>query len=117
MYNEEGDELLSLYTLGNLEVNNDLIKNPSLLPLTNEQNEELQAVADRLIHMWEDDFTTLGPNSLVVNDYMGYYKEFVAEQCLLQYVKSGRVAITRDYNEDLSEQLFDEDAKRKGVKR
>ena len=45
------------------------------------------------------------------------YKEFVAEQCLLQYVKSGRVAITRDYNEDLSEQLFNEDAKRKGVNR
>ena len=43
------------------------------------------------------------------------YKEFVAEQCLLQYVKSGRVAITRDYNEDLSEQLFNEDAKRKGI--
>ncbi len=45
------------------------------------------------------------------------YKEFVAEQCLLQYVKSGRVAITRDYNEDLSEQLFSEDAKRKGINR
>ena len=45
------------------------------------------------------------------------YKEFVAEQCLLQYVKSGRVAITRDYNEDLSEQLFNEDAMRKGVNR
>jgi acetolactate synthase-1/3 small subunit len=50
-------------------------------------------------------------------DIAALYKEFVAEQCLLQYVKSGRVAITRDYNEDLSEQLFDEDAKRKGVKR
>ena len=50
-------------------------------------------------------------------DIAALYKEFVAEQCLLQYVKSGRVAITRDYNEDLSEQLFNEDAKRKGVKR
>ena len=27
------------------------------------------------------------------------------------------VIITRDYNEDLSEQLFNEDAKRKGVNR
>lgn len=89
VYNEEGDELLSLYTLGNLEVNNDLIKNPSLLPLTNEQNEELQAVADRLIHMWEDDFTTLGPNSLVVNDYMGYYKEFVADFANKGYTYEG----------------------------
>ncbi len=45
------------------------------------------------------------------------YKEFVAEQCLLQYVKSGRVAISRDYTEDLSEQLFNEDAKRKCINR
>lgn len=48
-------------------------------------------------------------------DIISLYKEFVAEQCLLQYVKSGRVAITRDFNEDLSEQLFNEDAKRKGI--
>lgn len=89
VYNEEGDELLTLYTLGNLEVNDELIKNPSLLPLTNEQNEELQAVADRLIHMWEDDFTTLGPNSLVVNDYMGYYKEFVADFANKGYTYEG----------------------------
>ena len=89
VYNEEGDEKLSMYTLGNLEVNDQLIKNPSLLPLTNEQNEELQEVADRLIHMWEDDFATLGPNSLVVNDYMGYYKEFVADFANKGYTYEG----------------------------
>lgn len=89
VYNEEGDELLTLYTLGNLEVNDELIKNPSLLPLTNEQHEELQEVADRLIHMWEDDFTTLGPNSLVVNNYMGYYKEFVADFANKGYTYEG----------------------------
>lgn len=89
VYNEEGDEALTLYTLGNLEVNDELIKNPSLLPLTNEQNEELQDVADRLIHMWEDDFTTLGPNSLVMNDYMGYYKEFVADFANKGYTYEG----------------------------
>ncbi len=89
VYNAEGDELLTLYTLGNLEVNDELIKNPSLLPLTNEQHEELQEVADRLIHMWEDDFTTLGPNSLVVNNYMGYYKEFVADFANKGYTYEG----------------------------
>lgn len=80
VYNEESaDNFLSLYTLGNLEVNDELIKNPSLLPLTNLQGEELQGVADRLIKVWEDDFGTLGPNSLVTNDFMGYYKEFVGD--------------------------------------
>ena len=40
VYNEESlDNYLSLYTLGNMKVNNQLIKNPSLIPLTNLQNE------------------------------------------------------------------------------
>ena len=79
-YNEENpDDYLSLYTLGNVQVNNELIKNPSLLPLTNLQNEELQDVADQLIQVWNEDFTTLNPNSLVTNNFMGYYKEFIAD--------------------------------------
>lgn len=76
---EDPNDYYSLYTLGNLKVNEDLIKNPSLLPLTNLQNEELQQVADQLIKAWEDDFSCLGPNSLVVNNFMGYYKEFIAD--------------------------------------
>lgn len=79
-YNEEAwDTYHSLYSLGNIQVNDELIKNPSLLPLTNLQNEELQSVADQLIQVWNDDFTTLTPNSLVVNDFMGYYKEFIGD--------------------------------------
>lgn len=46
---------------------------------------------------------------------LSLYKEFVAEQCVLQFVKSGRVAITRSATENLSECLFDEDAKRKSI--
>lgn len=76
---EDKNDPLTLYTLGNMEVNDALIKNPSLLPLTNPQKEELQTVADQLIKIWEDDFGTLGPNSLVSNDFMGYYKEFVGD--------------------------------------
>lgn len=80
VYNEENeDDYLSLYTLGNLEVNDELLKNPSLLPLSNQQKEELQAVADQLIQIWGEDFATLGPDSLVSNDFFGYYKEFVAD--------------------------------------
>lgn len=80
VYNEENEgDPLSLYTLGNLEVNDKLLKNSSLLPLTNMENEELQKVADRLIHMWDDDFATLGPNSLNSGSYMEYYKEFVGD--------------------------------------
>ncbi|MCM1157900.1 MAG: flagellar hook-associated protein FlgK [Bacteroidales bacterium] len=80
IYNEENpDDYLSLYSSGNIEVNDDLIKNPSLLPLTNLKSEELQKVADQLIQVWNEDFQSIGPNSLVVNNFMGYYKEFVGD--------------------------------------
>jgi flagellar hook-associated protein 1 FlgK len=80
VYNEENESNLnSLYTLGNLEVNDQLLKNPSLLPLTNSQQEEMQDVADQLIKVWQEDFATLGPNSLVTSNFMGYYKDFVAD--------------------------------------
>ncbi|MCM1178972.1 MAG: flagellar hook-associated protein FlgK [Clostridium sp.] len=80
VYNEEDEnDILSLYSLGHLEVNDDLTKNPSLLPLTNLQQEELQDVADQLIQIWNEDMGTLGPNSLFTTNYMGYYKEFVAD--------------------------------------
>lgn len=79
-YNPENeDEYLSMYTLGNFQVNDELIKNPSLLTLSNAQNEELQGVADQLVQVWNEDFTTLNPNSLVTNNFMGYYKEFIAD--------------------------------------
>jgi flagellar hook-associated protein 1 FlgK len=80
VYNEEDENSgISLYSLGNIEVNDELLKNPSLLPLTNLQQEELQDVANQLIKVWQEDFATLGPNSLVTNNFMGYYKEFVAD--------------------------------------
>ena len=43
------------------------------------------------------------------------YKDFAAEECVLQFVKSGHIAVTRDVIEHLTEQLyvFDEDANRK----
>jgi len=44
------------------------------------------------------------------------YNEFVARDCILQFVKSGRVAVPRASQEKLSDMLFDEDYKRKAVK-
>lgn len=90
VYNEENEnDYVSLYTLGNIQVNDDLTKNPSLLPLSNLQKEELQDVANQLITMWEDDFASLGPNSLVTNNFMGYYKEFIADFANKGYTYNG----------------------------
>ena len=44
------------------------------------------------------------------------YNEFVAQQCMLQFVKSGRVAVPRASQASLGDLLFDEDYKRKSVK-
>ncbi|MBR3976825.1 MAG: acetolactate synthase small subunit [Bacteroidaceae bacterium] len=47
---------------------------------------------------------------------MALYDEFVAQDCVLQFVKSGRVAVPRASQAALGELLFDEDYKRKAVK-
>ena len=53
-----------------------------------------------------------GPTDVVV----GLYNEFTAQQCMLQFAKSGRVALTRASQDSLGEMLVDEDYKRKAVK-
>lgn len=39
--------------------------------------------------MWQDDFGSLGPNSLVTNDFMGYYKEFIEDFANKGYTYNG----------------------------
>lgn len=86
---EDADDYLSLYTLGNIRVNDELVKNPSLMGLSNLQGEELQETADQLVKIWDEDFTVLNPNSLVVNNFTGYYKEFVADFANKGYTYNG----------------------------
>lgn len=104
-YNEEtpGD-YLSLYTLGNIRVNAELVKNPSLLGLSNLQGEELQDTADKLIHMWDEDFTTLNPNSLVTQNFMGYYKEFIADFANKGYTYNGLAESQKQTVQELENQ-------------
>ena len=86
---EDKDDYLSLYTLGNIRVNDELVKNPSLMGLSNLQGEELQEQADALVKMWDEDFMTLNPNSLVVNNFAGFYKEMVADFANKGYTYNG----------------------------
>ena len=68
----------------------------------------------RVIEM-NDNYTVVemtGQTDVIVE----MYDEFVARDCMLQFVKSGRVAIPRASQEALSDLLFDEDFKRKSVK-
>jgi len=80
VYNaEDPDDYYSLYTLGQLEINDDLVKNPSLLPLTKVNGEEYQDVANQLLELWNSDFATLDPNTLVMNNFNNYYATMVGD--------------------------------------
>lgn len=53
-----------------------------------------------------------GSTDTVVN----LYNEFVAQQCMLQFVKSGRVAVPKVLQGERADFLFNEDFKRKTIK-
>ena len=74
VYNEENpDDFYSMYTIGNIKVNEKLLQNPSLLPLSRVSGEEAQTVADKLLEQWNEKFATVSPNSLVECNYKDYY--------------------------------------------
>ncbi len=74
VYNEENpDDFYSLYTIGDIQVNEKLLQNPSLLPLSRVSGEEAQTVADKLLACWNETFATISPNSLVQCNYKDYY--------------------------------------------
>lgn len=50
-------------------------------------------------------------------DIVHLYDEFVAQDCMLQFVKSGRVAVPRSAQDILGDHLFNEDYKRKSTKK
>ncbi len=74
VFNEESaDDYYSLYSSGNITINSELLKNPSLLPLTRESGEEAQEVVDEMLDLWNRKFATVSPNSLVECNYVDYY--------------------------------------------
>lgn len=74
VYNEENEnDFYSLYTGGNIEINDKLLQNPSLLPLTMVTGEEAQENVDAMLELWNTKFATVSPNSLVECNFMDYY--------------------------------------------
>lgn len=74
VYNEENPEdYYSLYSAGNININEKLMQNPSLLPLSRESGAEAQEVVDAMLELWNVKFATVSPNSLVECNFMDYY--------------------------------------------
>lgn len=82
IYNEEDPtDNYSLYTLGEIEINPDILKDRSKLPLsknTNTGDFDID-VAEELLSAWQADFATLNPNELNYNNFNNYYTSLIGE--------------------------------------
>ncbi len=82
IYNEEDPtNNYSLYTLGEIEINPEVLKDRSKLPLsknTNTGDFDID-VAEQLLTAWQEDFATLNPNELCYNNFNNYYTALVGE--------------------------------------
>lgn len=82
IYNEENSEdNYSLFTLGEIEVNPEIMQNYSLLPLSSDTGTGDYEVekAEQLLSGWQKAFATLSPNTLTENNFSDYYTSFISE--------------------------------------
>lgn len=82
IYNKEDPaDNYSLYTLGEIEVNPEILKDRSKLPLsknTNTGDFDIN-VAEELLSAWQAPFATLNPNELDYNNFNQYYISLVGD--------------------------------------
>ena len=82
VYNEEDpSDNYSLFTLGEIEVNPDILQNYSLIPLssnTGSGDYDIEAAQD-LITKWQDPFSTISPNTMTQYNFYDYYTAFISE--------------------------------------
>ena len=82
IYNEENqNDNYSLYTLGEIEVNPNILHNNYELPLS--KNDRTGAydieTAQNLLANWQKPFATISPNTLTSNNINDYYVSFMSE--------------------------------------
>ncbi|MBH1942461.1 flagellar hook-associated protein FlgK [Mobilitalea sibirica] len=78
---EDPGDNYSLFTLGEIEVNKNIMQNYSLIPLSNNGGTgdfDIEA-AGKLLEEWQKPFATLSPNTLTVNNFNDYYTSFISE--------------------------------------
>lgn len=79
IYNEEkeGDNY-SLYTLGEITINQSILEDTTLIPLNSNDGTGAFDVktAEKLISSWQQSFATLDPNSLTQYNFNDYYTAF-----------------------------------------
>ena len=87
IYNwENTDDNYTMYTLGETEINKELLSDKSKIPvITPDKSGNYDVrIIESLIEKWQEPFATLSPNTLTYNNFMGYYTQFtgsIATKC------------------------------------
>jgi len=78
---ETPDNVCSLYTIGQVSVNQEILSDYSKLPLSsnNRSGEFDQKVCDELLKKWQEPFATLEPGKLTQFNFNSYYTNMVGE--------------------------------------
>lgn len=81
VYNQEDkDDIYSLFTLGEIEVNPEITNNYSKLPISSNQSGEIDTkTAEALLNLWDQSFAALSPDSLSVSNFKDYYTNMIGE--------------------------------------
>lgn len=85
IYNEEDpNDMYSLYTLGQVEMNEAVLKDPSKIPLSGNEYQGLSgaydlSILEKLLDVWDDPFTTLNPNVLTPSNFDDYYTALIGD--------------------------------------
>ena len=79
IYNwEDTNDNYTLYTMGETEINRELLSDKSKLPILSPDRTgdfDIKMI-EGLMKKWQEPFTTLSPNTLTFNNFTGYYTQF-----------------------------------------
>lgn len=78
---EDPSDNYSLFTLGEIEINEKILHNYSMIPLssnTGSGDYDIET-AKKLLTKWQEPFSTLSPNTLTQNNFSDYYTSFISE--------------------------------------
>lgn len=100
IYNEEKKyDKYSLFTLGNIEVNEEILKNVSLIPLSDAAGTgDYDLVASqKLMEAWDTKFAALNPDNLIKCNFMDYYKAMIGDYAN----RGGIITSLKDNQQDM----------------
>lgn len=80
VYNEENEnDRNSMYTLGNVEINEDVMKDESILPMTTLQGDADVDRALAFVNAWTNLFAKVDPIDAAPVDYQTYYTQMIGD--------------------------------------